>query len=141
MAHDHSHDHNLSPSNQKVLDLLAKSDKPLSAYEILDKLRRFGFRSPPTVYRALEYLQKHGFIHRLESLNSFVACQHKDDEHEHVSQFALCTSCGSVKELEDKSLVKIAKKLGQDFLAQVNKEVFELSGICHTCAANEQAGR
>jgi Fur family zinc uptake transcriptional regulator len=137
MAHHHDA---LSPSNQKVLDLLAKADKPLSAYEILDKLRRFGFRSPPTVYRALEYLQKHGFIHRLESLNSFVACQHKDDAHDHISQFVLCTSCGTVKEIEDKSLVKLAKKLGQDFLASVNKEVLELSGPCHACMARAQAG-
>jgi Fur family zinc uptake transcriptional regulator len=122
----------LSPHNQKVFDLLHEAEKPLSAYEILDKLRRHGFRSPPTVYRALDYLVKHGLVHRLESLNSFVACQHHED-HDHISQFVLCTSCGSVQELEDKSLLKLAKKLGEKFLAQVNKEVFELSGICHSC--------
>lgn len=122
----------LSPHNQKVFDLLNAAEKPLSAYEILDKLRRHGLRAPPTVYRALDYLVKHGLAHRLESLNSFVACQHHEDD-DHVSQFVLCTSCGSVQELEDKSLLKLAKKLSEKFLAQVNKEVFELSGICHSC--------
>ncbi len=44
----------LSPHSQKVLDLLEKSHKPLSAYEILDKLRKHGIKAPPTVYRALD---------------------------------------------------------------------------------------
>ena len=36
----------LSLSDQKVLDVLAHANKPLSAYDILDKLRRSGVRSP-----------------------------------------------------------------------------------------------
>jgi Fur family zinc uptake transcriptional regulator len=130
----------LSPHNQKVLDLLQHAGKPLSAYDILDKLRRYGMRSPPTVYRALDFLVKHGLVHKLESLNSFVACRHheeKDKNLGHISQFVLCTSCGSVQEIEDKSLMKLAKKLGNKFLARVNKEVFELSGTCHACSSKE----
>ncbi|HVY13490.1 MAG TPA: transcriptional repressor [Alphaproteobacteria bacterium] len=123
----------LSPHNQKVLDLLKQSARPLSAYAILDKLHRYGFRSPPTVYRALDYLVKHGLAHKLESLGSFVACQQHED-HDHLSQFLLCTECGGVEEMEDKSLLKLAKKLGGKFLARINKEVFELSGICHACS-------
>jgi Fur family zinc uptake transcriptional regulator len=46
----------LSPHSQKVLALLQKSKQPLSAYEILDKLRGAGFKAPPTVYRALDTL-------------------------------------------------------------------------------------
>lgn len=126
----------LSPHNQKVLDLLQHAGKPLSAYDILDKLRRYGMRSPPTVYRALDYLLKHGLVHKLESLNSFVACQHHED-HGHISQFVLCMSCGTVREIEDKSLMKLAKKLGGKFLARVSKEVFELSGTCHACSNKE----
>lgn len=128
----------LSPHNQRVLDLLQKADKPLSAYEILDKLRRYGFRSPPTVYRALEWLTKHGLIHRIESLNAFVAC-HQHAEEGHVSPFAICTSCGAVDELEDDGLMKAIQKSGQKFLKQVDRKVLEISGTCRACSAKQEA--
>jgi Fur family zinc uptake transcriptional regulator len=136
MAHTHAVP-KLSPHNRKVLDLLLQAEQPLSAYDILDKLHRHGIKAPPTVYRALDFLVKHGLAHKLETAGGFVACRHHGDEHEdddHLRQFVLCTRCGDVREIEDKSLLKITKKLGEKFLARVSKEVFELSGICHACA-------
>lgn len=109
----------------------------MSAYDILDRLRRFGVRSPPTVYRALEDLQRRGLIHRLETLNSFVACRHADehgDEETHIAQFVLCTACGAAQEVESAPLDKLTQSLSRPFLDHVSKGVFELSGICHACA-------
>ncbi|MGE4352364.1 MAG: Fur family transcriptional regulator [Bdellovibrionales bacterium] len=125
-----------SPHTQKIYDLLLQTPAPLSAYEILDKLRKGGVRSPPTVYRALETLQEKGVVHRVESLNAFVACRHKCGEpHGGVSPFAICTQCGAVKELCEPSLATALQKMGKDFLAQVDHKVFEISGICHKCQA------
>jgi len=59
------------------MDLLKNNKVPLSAYDILDKLHDFGFRAPLQVYRALDKLIELGLVHRLETLNAFVACQHK----------------------------------------------------------------
>ena len=129
----------LSASNQKVLDVLACANKPLSAYDILDKLRRSGVRSPPTVYRALEHLTKRGLVHRIESLNAFVTCQHQG-EHDTTSQFAICSSCGAVEELEDTSIDKTVKKLGQKFLKRVEHKAIEITGICCDCDARHPAG-
>ncbi len=39
-----------------VLKELKKNIKPLSAYDLLEKLRKTGIKSPPIVYRALENL-------------------------------------------------------------------------------------
>lgn len=133
----------LSPHNQKVFDLLIHAHVPLSAYDILDKLRRFGFRSPPTVYRALDALVKQGLVHRIETINAFVACHHEEEQgqaQDHASPFVLCTACGMVQEVEDASLMKRIKKLGSGFLARINKEVFELSGICHACEKKQHSG-
>ncbi len=128
----------LSPQNRKVLALLQAADKPLSAYDILAKLRRHGLRSPPTIYRALEQLMRCGLAHRLESLNAFVACQQHDGAHDHAGSFAICTQCGAVQEIEDPALLKTIKKLGAKFLAQMNKGVFELSGTCHACVGKRK---
>jgi Fur family transcriptional regulator, zinc uptake regulator len=67
---------NLTKNQALVLDVLSRAEQPMSAYTILDKLRDNGFRAPLQVYRALEKLLDFGLVHRLESLNSFVACSH-----------------------------------------------------------------
>lgn len=140
----------LSPQNRKVLDVLVDATKStrraMSAYDILDRLKRAGIKSPPTVYRALDKLAGLGLIHRLESLNAYVACcqhghdhhdghDHKHDHgHDHISQFAICTQCGDVQELQNAALAKALKTTGEAFLDHVDKRTVELSGICRTCA-------
>jgi Fur family transcriptional regulator, zinc uptake regulator len=74
-------DKDLSPHCKKVLEALHKSGKPLSAYELLDKLHKFGIKAPPTVYRALETLVERGLVHRIESLGAFVACHDMHGDH------------------------------------------------------------
>src|SRR5690606_26809964 len=59
MAHSHAdHRHELPPDltrNQLlVLETLHRAEGPLSAYDILDRLRDAGLRAPLQVYRALE---------------------------------------------------------------------------------------
>jgi len=132
----------LSIPNQKVFDLLSSSKTPMSAYEILDKLRKKGVRSPPTVYRALEKLQALGLVHRVESLGAFVVCRcdHGGHGQKEVSPFAICTSCGIVQEIDDPAFTRMLKKLGDGFLAQVQHKVFEVSGLCRACAHHEKEG-
>jgi len=78
-SHDHAgHDHvwadDLTRNQELVLGTLAHAHAPLSAYDILDRLRPDGLRAPLQVYRALEKLTERGLAHRLESLNAFVCC-------------------------------------------------------------------
>ena len=64
--------------NQKiVLDFIQKSNKPVKAYSILSNVSKKGLKAPPQVYRALEKLIEVGEVHKIESLNSFVACNSK----------------------------------------------------------------
>ncbi|MDD3288054.1 MAG: Fur family transcriptional regulator [Alphaproteobacteria bacterium] len=119
---------------QKVLALLLQKEKPLSAYEILDALREHGFRSPPTVYRALDYLVKNGYIHRIESLNSFIAC-HQRADHGDVSQFAICKSCGKVDEIRDEGVINSIKKIKHKFLKQIDYKTIEITGVCRACTS------
>lgn len=121
----------LSPHSQKVLALLAKSSKPLSAYDILDKLRRFGIKAPPTVYRALESLVERGLVHRIESLNAFVACH--DDAHGNDAKFAVCRGCGTATEIHDHKLTDLIHALGKKLKFHIEREMLELLGLCNAC--------
>src|SRR5258708_26144946 len=72
---------------------LGKTDKPITAYELLDRLRIKGVSAPPTVYRSLDRLIEEGFAHKLESLNAFVACS--PPPHPTSPRFALCQDIGT----------------------------------------------
>lgn len=122
-----------------VLDKLQSASAPLSAYTLLDQLREDGFRAPLQVYRALDTLIKAGFVHRLESINAFVACAEPHDHHGHqghgVTAFAICDICGQVTELSDAA---IGERLGEwvgstGFVPK--KAVIEFRGTCGKCAA------
>ena len=123
----------LTPARLSAYAELASSDKPLSAYELIALLEeRLGRKlAPLTVYRHLDFLIKVGLVHRLESKQAYLACDHP--EHAHESQYLLCSSCGRADELESKQLVDLLGKLldQQDFKA-VNS-VVEVTGICREC--------
>ncbi|MCC2112772.1 MAG: transcriptional repressor, partial [Hyphomicrobiales bacterium] len=91
----------LTRNQALVHGVLSRADGPLSAYEILDRLREQGFRAPLQVYRALDKLIAFGLVHRLESLNAFVACSHPECEAKETTAFAICDKCGCVTEFAD----------------------------------------
>lgn len=125
--------HDLTKNQSLVMGTLSQSEGPLSAYTILDKLRDDGFRAPLQVYRALDKLVEFGLVHRLESLNAFVACRHPGcDGHETIA-FMICETCGQVNEITDGSLAKRLKSLAAEADFALKKSTVELRGICASC--------
>ncbi|MBV6648452.1 MAG: transcriptional repressor, partial [Hoeflea sp.] len=106
---------------------------PLSAYTILDQLRDNGFRAPLQVYRALDKLVEFGMVHRIESLNAFVACSHPGCDGDNTIAFMICEKCGQVNEITDNALAKRVKQLAGDASFALKKTTIELRGICRTC--------
>ena len=123
----------LTPVRQKVFQLLVKEKSGLGAYRILDLLREAGFNSqPPVAYRALDFLVEHGFVHKIESQNSFVACSDPGEHHSPI--FMICKKCDSVSE----ATVSVpASDLSEALMAtgfQVEQTIIEADGVCSTCA-------
>jgi Fur family transcriptional regulator, zinc uptake regulator len=119
----------LSPNEQAVLGVLRQHHKPLSAYDILDQLHGTKIRAAVQVYRSTEKLTELGFIHRLESLNAFVAC---DCAHAKSSPgFMLCTCCGDVREFDAGKSVTAAKSEAKGF--RIETPNVELRGLCSQC--------
>ncbi len=127
----------LTLQRRRVLEILCRSDRPLGAYEILDRLQRQvpGAR-PPTVYRALTFLQEQGLVHRIESLNAFLGCLHP--EHPHLGQFLICRRCGRVEELEDAGVERDLGRLARAWGFRPDARVVELLGRCADCAPEEE---
>ena len=68
----------LSRNQKMVHQLLEKSDKPMKAYKILFEIQKKGVKSPTQVYRALDKLMEIGKVHKIESQNSYIACNNRD---------------------------------------------------------------
>lgn len=87
------HNARLTPTRERVLELIWQSHKPLGAYDVLAVLAEDGHNAaPPTVYRALDFLQQYGLVHRIASLNAFTGCTHAGKSHN--GMFLICRSCG-----------------------------------------------
>lgn len=118
--------------NQKlVLDCLRRAERPLSAYQLLDRLRAAGMSAPPTVYRALERLVAWGHVHRIESLNAYVACC--DAGHADEVVFVVCRDCGAVAELPAEPSSATLRAQAERSGFTVDKAHFEMVGMCGDC--------
>ncbi|UGX86396.1 Fur family transcriptional regulator [Phyllobacterium meliloti] len=125
----------LTKNQTLVFNTLSRADGPLSAYTILDQLRGDGFRAPLQVYRALEKLLDYGMVHRLESINAFVACAHPHSHsHNHgMIAFAICEKCGQVSEFSDDVITQRVRQWTTDNAFKPSKTTIEIRGVCSSC--------
>jgi Fur family zinc uptake transcriptional regulator len=136
-GHDHVWADDLTPNQELVLGALAHSPAPLSAYDILDKVRDAGIRAPLQVYRALDKLVERGLAHRLESLNAFVCCADEQCHGAGSIAFAICENCGRAEEFAEPTVEKrlAAWSRGAGFAA--HKMTVELRGLCRDCQTKD----
>lgn len=122
---------------QRVLQIIADTHSGLKAYDLLDRLAaEHASARPPTVYRALDFLIEQGFVHRIESLNAYVACP--CPAHAHGFQLLICRDCGRVEELH---LDDISRRLGEHARQlgfEIQRQTIELLGRCRPCQGSVQ---
>jgi Fur family transcriptional regulator, zinc uptake regulator len=123
----------LTRNQTLVLEKLAETEQPKSAYTLLDELRGSGFKAPLQVYRALDKLVAQGRVHRLESISAFVACQDPACETHAATVFLICEKCGKVSERADAGLAKALKGVAKADGFGVTKTSIELRGVCGNC--------
>ncbi|MFP7672128.1 transcriptional repressor [Marivita sp. S0852] len=120
----------LTPVRRRVLEILLQKHQALGAYDILDVLRQEGLGSqPPVAYRALDFLVTHGFAHKIEKLNAFVACTHPGEDH--APAFLICRDCHAVAEAHGARVV-LGKNVQTSGFA-VETMVIECEGLCPNC--------
>lgn len=133
----------LTPRRLQVLSILTRSHQPMGAYDILHQLNlaepatsgstaKTQAVAPSIAYRALEFLLAEGLVHRIESKNAFISCDHPG--HQYDARFLICSGCEKVAELDnaDASLLTEADNLG----FKVARSVVEITGVCKGCNNN-----
>lgn len=123
----------MSAVEAQVLQILRQASQPLGAYAILNTLRSEGVNAPPTVYRALRRLVADGLVHRVQSRNAFVACDHP--AHSDPIVIGVCGDCNATVELEDSDAVARLNRRARAAGFRVTDMTLELEGQCERCAA------
>lgn len=122
----------LTAPRRRVLELLLAADAPMKAYDLIATYGQDGEPAkPPTVYRALDFLERLGFAHRIESLNAYVPCRR--DGEPHRAAFLLCSCCGAAEEFEPDFQGQLAAAAQKGFL--VETMTLEARGLCPACRA------
>ena len=128
----------LTPVRRKVLELLLQEHRALGAYALLDLLKGAGFGSqPPVAYRALDFLTEHGFAHKIERLNAFVACSHPGETHSPA--FMICRQCDAVAEALSAPAKGALGQAARTAGFRIEKTVLEAEGVCPDCLGKESA--
>jgi len=151
--HTHDHDHDLKPderalrlaeaqalcteagermtsSRLRTYGLILEANAPVKAYDVIDRFHPDGAAKPPTVYRALSFLEQMGLIHRIESLNAFVACETRNEKH--TAGFLLCDCCGQSVEIAIPNVSDIQGSAGKAGFS-LNHITLEARGLCAAC--------
>lgn len=120
----------LTAPRRRVLELLLQAGQPVKAYDLIAAFGEDGAPAkPPTVYRALEFLSKQGFAHRIESLNAYVACRRGEDGH--AAAFLICDCCGATREIA--SAADPMQALGEAAGYALTGVTIEAHGLCAAC--------
>jgi Fur family zinc uptake transcriptional regulator len=133
----------LTEIRRSVLGLVIEAGRPVGAYTLLDRLKAERANAAPvTVYRALEFLQANGLIHKVERLNAFVACTEQGERHhhEHSVQFLICRKCGTVAEMEDTGIARAVSRAAGQTGFHPDHATVEVEGTCGNCATPGRTG-
>ena len=133
-AHDHTCDcHKFGVNEMDIQKVLAKANKPLSAYDLMPLLaKQKGHEvAPMTVYRALNHLGQHGIVTRIESQNAYILCQHPQEDHDCL--FFICRNCGTATEAPDGTISKLLRKEAAALGFGIKKQILEVIGLCKKC--------
>jgi len=121
----------LTAPRRRALEMLLAAGAPVKAYELVSHFRA-GDRAakPPTIYRALEFLERLGFAHRIESLNAYVACRR--GARTHAAAFLICDCCGATAEIVP-AADQVADALSDAAGYALSSVSIEAHGLCAAC--------
>ena len=121
----------MTSARLRVLELLLAAGEPVKAYDLIARFGEDGQPAkPPTVYRALEFLERQGLVHRIASISAYVACT--SGGRDHAAAFLICDCCGATAEVSSPvagDLVRAADAAGY----AIGRTTIEAHGRCPAC--------
>ncbi len=119
---------------KSVFEAVAAEGAPRTAYEITDHVssalgRKIGAN---TIYRILELFIEHNLVSRIESQNTYVACDHPQNPADCI--FLVCSGCGKTTHLDDQATSEQVRALATATGFTPDRMVIEANGRCVGCS-------
>ncbi|MEM9223773.1 MAG: transcriptional repressor [Pseudomonadota bacterium] len=126
----------MTPHRRQTLIILLEAERPLGAYDVLERLTRSGIAGqPPVAYRALDFLMEQGFVHKLRETKTFLACRYPEERH--GAGFLICRECGSVDEVCVEAKRGAFGRAARDVGFTIERTVLEAEGVCGQCSKTD----
>lgn len=158
----HNHDHNtcidqamqqaeelcqqkqlrLTELRKQVLSLVWQTHKPIGAYAIMELLQAASSRrqvAPPTVYRTLDFLVEHGFVHKVHTLNAFIGCS--NPQREPCDALLICTVCGYTEEVPNNTIQQTIQLSAKKQKFSIEEQILEIAGCCVHCKSHKNTDK
>ena len=127
----------LTGKRKQVLSGLLKSNKAMSAYELVDYCKAESGDAMPamSVYRILDFLGEEHLVHKLSSSNKYVACSHISCDHGHdVTQFLICDQRQRVEEINvSQSMIEHLRDNVEEAGFHLLSPQLEMKCLCEQC--------
>jgi Fe2+ or Zn2+ uptake regulation protein len=123
------HGYRITQAREQICILFSEETRPLSALDILKKITIPVNKT--TVYRELDFLLKHGYIHEVV-LDKGVKYYELGGEHHHHIQ---CRKCSAIEHIHiEKEIRKLEKLLQTQTGYSITEHITEFKGVCPRCA-------
>lgn len=130
----------MTEPRRRVFEMLVSAGRPLKAYELVERFHPDGRAAkPPTVYRALEFLEELGLLHRIASTSSYVACSGQE-EGPHAAAFLICDGCGATRECAAPDSSERAEAAATNGYT-IERVSIEMHGACAACRPSDAKRR
>lgn len=128
----------LTPLRRRVLEIVLNAGRPLGAYDVMEIMAKDRGRvAPPTVYRSLDFLVEQGLVHKVLSVNGFVACSSAARPHD--AELFVCRACGTAVEVARKAMDERIEATAAELGFTIESVVLEVRGLCRDCHAHAHA--
>ncbi|MCB9821086.1 transcriptional repressor [Candidatus Nomurabacteria bacterium] len=119
---------------QRLFEVLAKTNKPLSVKELVEKTDEAHFVS---IYRSIDALHKAGIIKQVP--RGFKNLYELSDTYRPHHHHATCEICGKSTSTHDQKLEKLMSDLSVKAGFEPTKHTFEIFGVCNLCRISRVA--
>ena len=116
---------------RRVLELVWQNHGAAKAYDLLEQLGDDYSAKPPTVYRALDFLQDNGLVHKISSLNAYVGCEHPLAHKDCF--FLICSECEEVAECCAPEVASSLRDMVRESGFKPMRTTVEIEGLCKQC--------
>ncbi len=124
-----------TPERELIIEEIFATHDHFDVDELYLRLRRKKHKvSKPSIYRLIPYLLETGLIQEAYFEDGHLHYEHIYG-HEHHCHLR-CIKCGKTIEFQEKSLIRLEKKLAEKYDFSIKGHKFEVTGYCRKCKAH-----